>query len=43
VLKSAETYGLGMLLEIGQPDTSEPAKETSSYTGVKGVADLLDP
>jgi len=43
VLKSAETYGLRMLLEISHPDTSEPARETSDYTGVKGVADLLEP
>ena len=41
VLKSAETYGLGMLLEINHPDTSEPARESSAYTGVIGVADLL--
>jgi putative hydrolase of the HAD superfamily len=41
VLRSAETYGVGMLLEISHPDTSEPARETSAYTGVTGVADLL--
>ena len=41
VLKSAETYGLGMLLEISQPDTSEPVREASAYTGVMGVGDLL--
>lgn len=41
VLKSAEIYGLDMLLEISHPDTSEPARETSAYTGVMGVADLL--
>ena len=41
VLKSAETYGLEMLLEISQPDTSEPVREASAYTGVMGVADLL--
>jgi len=42
VLQSAETYGLEMLIEISQPDTSEPARETAAYTGVPGVADLLD-
>jgi len=42
VLQSAETYGLEMLVEISQPDTSEPARETAAYTGVPGVADLLD-
>ena len=42
VLHSAETYGLEMLVEISQPDTSEPARETAAYTGVPGVADLLD-
>ncbi len=41
VLKSADTYGLEMLVEISQPDTSEPARETSAYTGVTGVADLM--
>jgi putative hydrolase of the HAD superfamily len=42
VLKSADVYGLEMLVEISQPDTSEPVRETSDYTGVMGVADLLD-
>lgn len=43
VLRSADTYGLEMLVEISQPDTSEPARETSAYTGVTGVADLMGP
>ncbi len=42
VLKSADTYGLKMLVEISHPDTSEPARETPAYTDVAGVADLLD-
>ena len=42
VLKSAETYGLGMLLEISQPDTSEPVRETPAYTGVMGIAEMLN-
>ena len=41
VLQSADTYGLEMLVEISHPDTSEPARETSAYTNVKGVAELL--
>ena len=41
VLKSADTYGLEMLVEISNPDTSEPVRETSAYTGVMGVADLM--
>lgn len=43
VLRSADTYGVRMLVEISQPDTSEPARETSAYTGVTGVANLLTP
>jgi hypothetical protein len=30
-----------MLVEISQPDTSEPVRETSAYAGVLGVADLF--
>ena len=41
VLKSANTYGLEMLVEISQPDTTEPVRETSAYTGVMGIAELL--
>jgi putative hydrolase of the HAD superfamily len=41
VLNSANTYGLDMLVEISQPDTSEPVRETAAYTGVKGVAEML--
>lgn len=41
VLKSANSYGLEMVVEISQPDTTEPVRETSAYTGVMGVADLL--
>jgi putative hydrolase of the HAD superfamily len=41
VLKSAHTYGMEMLVEISQPDTTEPARETSAYTGVMGIAELL--
>ena len=41
VLKSADTYGLEMLVEINHPDTSEPVREKTAYTAVMGVADLL--
>ena len=41
VLKSADAYGLEMLVEINHPDTSEPVRENTAYTGVMGVADLL--
>jgi hypothetical protein len=30
-----------MLVEIEQPDSSEPRKDGSAYAGVGGVADLL--
>jgi putative hydrolase of the HAD superfamily len=42
VLKSADTYGVEMLVEISHPDTSEPAREAAAYADVRGVADLLD-
>lgn len=41
VLESADTYGVEMLVEIEQPDSSEPRKNGSAYAGVGGVADLL--
>ena len=41
VLKSADIYGLEILVEISKPDTSEPVRETSAYTGVMGVAELM--
>jgi putative hydrolase of the HAD superfamily len=42
VLESADTYGLEMLVEIENPDTSEPKTKRSDYTGVDGVSELLD-
>lgn len=42
VLESAETYGLEMLVEIKQPDTSEPPKSDPAYAGVTGVSDMLE-
>jgi len=41
VLESADAYGVEMLVEIEQPDSSEPRKNGSEYAGVGGVADLL--
>jgi putative hydrolase of the HAD superfamily len=41
VLESADTYGVEMLVEIENPDTSEPKEKKSGYAGVNGVSDLL--
>lgn len=41
VLESADTYGVEMLVEIENPDTSEPKEKKSDYAGVNGVSDLL--
>jgi len=41
VLESADTYGVEMLVEIEQPDSSEPRRNGSDYASVGGVADLL--
>ena len=41
VLDSADTYGVEMLVEIENPDTSEPKEKKSEHAGVKGVSDLL--
>ena len=41
VLKSADTYGVEMLVEVEEPDTSEAKEKDSDYAGVKGVSDLL--
>lgn len=42
VLESADTYGLRMLVEIENPDTSEPKRKKSQFAGISGVAELLD-
>lgn len=42
VLESADTYGVEMLVEIENPDTSEPKLKKSGYVGVNGIAELLD-
>ena len=41
VLRSAATYGIGMLLEVTKPDTTADAREDSEYVGVAGVRELL--
>lgn len=42
VLKSAHTYGIGGLIEITRPDTSQPARGKTAYSNVEAVADLLE-
>jgi putative hydrolase of the HAD superfamily len=41
VLASAEDYGVGMLVTVTRPDTSEPVKRGSRFRGVEGVGDML--
>ena len=41
VLKSAEEYGLGALVTVTRPDTSEPVRENGTFLGVEGVSELL--
>ena len=41
VLKSAQEYGVKMLVTVNRPDTSEPRRTGSEFRGVEGVADLL--
>lgn len=41
VLKSAAEYGVGMLLRVTRPDTTEPVRRGSDFRGVEGVRDLL--
>lgn len=42
VLASARDYGVSMLVTVTRPDTLKPARRGSEFTGVEGVADLLD-
>jgi len=42
VLRSAAEYGIGMLVTVTRPDTSEPVRRGSEFRGVEGVGDLLD-
>ncbi len=41
VLRSAEEFGVGALLTITWPDTSEPVRENGLFVGVEGVHELL--
>ena len=41
VLSSAAEYGIEMLLEITHPDTTADARQTTEYSPVDGVRDLL--
>ena len=41
VLRSAQGYGIEMLVTVTQPDTSEPVRKETNFRGVERVADLL--
>ncbi len=41
VLRSAEEYGVSMLVTVTRPDTSQPKKRGSQFRGVERVADML--
>ena len=41
VLRSAQQFGVEMLLTVTRPDTSAPRRAKSDFTGVEGVVDLL--
>ena len=41
VLKSAQDYGVSMLVTVTRPATTEPARRGSDFRGVEGVGDLL--
>ncbi len=43
VLKSARDYGIGMLVTVSMPDTTEPVRTGSEFRTVEGVSDLLGP
>jgi putative hydrolase of the HAD superfamily len=40
VLYSAGTFGVGRLVAITRPDTSQPARDSAGFVGVEGVRDL---
>ena len=42
VLRSAAEYGVGMLVTVTRPDTTEPPRRGSDFRGVEGVKDLLE-
>ncbi len=41
VLRSAQDYGIEMLVTVTQPDSSEPVRKETNFRGVERVADLL--
>jgi HAD superfamily hydrolase (TIGR01509 family) len=41
VLRSAHQFGIGHLLKVTQPDTRKAAKNTSEFSGVQRVAEIL--
>ena len=41
VLRSAQEYGVKMLVTVNRPDTSEPRRTGSEFRGVEGVGDML--
>lgn len=41
VLKSAAAYGIGMLLEVTRPDTSQPEREAGEFSGIKDLRSLV--
>jgi len=41
VLRSADAYGIDMLVTITRPDTSEPMRGSPEFAAVEGVAELL--
>ncbi len=41
VLRSAAEYGIEMLLEVTNPDTTAEARESAEYPAVGGVSELL--
>ena len=41
VLRSAQQFGVEMLLTVTRPDTSAPRKDEAEFAGVEGVVDLI--
>jgi len=42
VLKSAHSFGLGMLLHVLKPVKHEPVREAQEFSGIEGVSSLLE-
>ena len=41
VLRSAQQFGIEMLLTVTRPDTSAPVREKCEFAGVEGVVELI--